>query len=241
MVKEVLSTNQEIKNGLNSIMWDEKLLLESFLSLAQSWIIKLVPTIEEKEIKILDIDKKDLLAKLEKKKGNAKKTFDWTVEDIFYDYDEEKSLKEKWIKFRIREKKENWVSKYYCTLKSKIISHKWRKKLKISHECEFEITDIEKFKELIVKFNLKVTQSRIKDRVSYLLTIKWDETAVVDVDQYHDVNNQYTAPFVEIEWINLKIINIVIRILWLKRNETFKWWANDLFKLWEKRRQKNKK
>jgi adenylate cyclase class IV len=219
---------------LELILLEDKELLKEFINLSESWTIILIPTIEEKEIKILNINKEKLLKKLEEKvnKKYAEKTFDWEVEDIFYDYNE-KSLSSKWIKLRIREKKENWESKYYCTLKKKIIKHKWWKKLKISHECEIEIKDIEKFKTVIWNYKLVETQKRIKDRISYLLNIKWKDFVVVDIDKYHDWH-EYTDSFAEIEWQTLKNINIARKKIWLYKKETFTWWANDLFRKWKK-------
>lgn len=170
----------------------------------------------EKEIKILEIDTKKLFSDLEKL--GAKKTFDWIIHDIYYDFPDWEKLKMEKNKrmFRIRTK---WKEHIY-TIKRK------RKKMWeeegaiIKDEHETSITNIESFQRVLDKYGMTKTREKKKHRVSYALA-----GAEFDIDTYEEI-----PTFLEIEETSRENINFWIRKLNLENHDILLWGSRKIFK-----------
>lgn len=185
----------------------------------------------EEEVKICNIwDKKeDIIKKLEERW--AKKTFEWTVEDKYYDYPDKKNkLKEKSdSSFRIRTKTDqDWNKKYYYTIK-KELSDLEKKELianwvmrdrvvgtRICKEKEFEINDIDKMEKIIHRFGLIESKRKVKHRISYAYYEKWNEENWIkfDFDKYDGKQEM-----VEVEASMGQSINEWINHMWIQNED----------------------
>ncbi len=127
--KKCVEVPENLRNQISNILLDEDELSSLLIFLTSYWFIELSENIwnnfeEESENKILDIDKSKLIEDLES--IWAVKTFEWKVDDDYYDFldmrlDNAKKSWETWRSFRIREKLDStsWdVSRYY-TIKRK--------------------------------------------------------------------------------------------------------------------------
>lgn len=173
----------------------------------------------EKEIKILDINKKKLKKKI--KKEGAKITFDWIIHDTYFDYhkiDKKKkykkasvSLENNWRLFRLRKK---WNLTYF-TIKNKVKDSN----IKVAHEKELPVTCHKRFKRVLKKYWLTKTREKKKQRLSF--ERKWIE---FDIDTY-----KWIPTLLEIEWKSEKQITKWVNRLWLKKNKKKKFWSRRLF------------
>ena len=113
-------------------------------------------TLIEKEIKILDINKKKLIKKL--KKLGAKKTFEGKIHDIYYDtVDTDLAVAKK----RIRLRKKG--SAHLVTMKQNLQA----KNIKACHETEFSVSCHKKTHEVFVSQGLIPQWEKKKKRISY--------------------------------------------------------------------------
>ncbi len=180
----------------------------------------------EKEVKILEINVIEIQQKLEKLW--AKKTFEWFIHDLYYDFqdDDKNELKMDINKrlFRVRQK---WdIHIYTIKRKRNKKSEWWEKWVKIADEWESQITDVVSFKKVLKKYWMKETREKKKYRISYLLD--WCE---FDIDDYYLWDNKnIIPPLLEIEAGTLKEINHWISKLELKWYKIEKWWSRKLFK-----------
>lgn len=155
----------------------------------------------EKEVKILDIDIKDLVEKLEKL--GAERTFEWEIHDVYYDFPNWENLKMEENKrmFRVRKKGEEHI---YTIKRTR--TEMWKKEwAMIKDEHETRISNVESFQKVLEKYGLTRTREKIKHRVSYKLA--WAE---FDIDTY-----KWIPPFLEIEEQSRDAINFWISKLWL--------------------------
>ncbi len=176
----------------------------------------------EKEIKILDVD----LEKLQKKLEDmwAKKSFDWFIHDVYYDFPDDWSHKMEENKrlFRVRQKWETHL--YTIKRKRNKKSDWWEKWYKIADEWEREITDVESFRKVLENYWMTKTREKKKYRISY--AFDWLE---FDIDKYEDI-----PTLLEIEAHNTEEIDKYIKILWLENNITKDFWSRWLYKYYEK-------
>lgn len=179
----------------------------------------------EKEIKILEINVEKIQEKLESLW--AKKTFEWYIHDIYYDFEwwESDSFKmeENDRLFRVRQK---WDIHMY-TIKRKRSKKKdgWEKWYKIADEWEREITDVESFKKVLDKYWMKETREKKKYRISYSL-----DNCEFDIDDYFMWDDRNKIPaLLEIEAHTTKEIDKWIKKLWLESHKKEKWWSRKLF------------
>ena len=160
----------------------------------------------EKEIKILDVNKDELMKRLESLW--AEKTFDWDIHDIYYDFKKwnKKKMEENNRLFRIRRK---WDI-YMYTIKRKRTTQKegWEKWVKIADEWENIITDLDSFVNVIEKYWMEKVREKKKQRVSYRL---WE--LEFDIDKYDDIPH-----LLEIEAKTKEEIDEYIKLLWLENN-----------------------
>ena len=117
----------------------------------------------EKEIKILDINRKTVIKSLENLW--ATKTFDWYIHDIYYDFPWEWSdkMEENKRLFRVRQKWETHL--YTIKRKRNKKSEWWEKWVKIADEWENNITDVESFKKVLEKYWMKKTREKDPRRI----------------------------------------------------------------------------
>jgi len=166
----------------------------------------------EKEIKILDVDKDEIVSKLEYLW--AVKHFEWFIHDVYYDFPNKKTNKMELNNrlFRVRKK---WEINLY-TIKRKRKS-KW---IKIADEQEMNITNIESFSEVLEKYGMEKIREKKKYRISY--SINWLE---FDIDKY-----EWIPTLLEIEAGKKKHIMKYIKILWLSNHTQQKFWSRGLYK-----------
>jgi len=166
----------------------------------------------EKEIKILEINKKKVIKKLEE--FWASKTFEDIVYDVYYDYCDSK-MQDCDRLFRIRQK---WDCLLY-TIKKKEKSDN----LKVCQEQECSITDLEWFKKTLEKYWLVPMREKRKFRVSYKI-----DDVEFDIDEY-----DWIPTFMEIEASDDEIIKDWIKKLWLKNNVKKTFWSRWLFEYYK--------
>ena len=178
--------------------------------------INLIKTMLEVEIKILDIDVEKLTQQLEEMW--AKKTFEWVIHDVYYDFPKGSKLKMEKNKrmFRLRKK---WEEHIY-TIKRKRKSLWNQQWAAIKDEHETPITNIDSFSKVIEKYGMTKTREKVKHRVSY--AFKWGE---FDIDTYDEI-----PAFLEIEEKSREHIDAWIKILKLEDKEILIGGSRKLFK-----------
>lgn len=171
----------------------------------------------EKEIKILEIDKDDVIKKLENLW--AEKSFDGFIHDIYYDFLdwENNKMEENKRLFRVRQKWE--IHLYTIKRKRNKKSEWWEKWVKIADEWENIITDVESFKKVLEKYWMKQVREKKKYRVSYKLG-----NIEFDIDKYEDI-----PTLMEIEAPSSEEIKQYIKKLWLDKNIQKKFWSRKLY------------
>jgi len=170
----------------------------------------------EKEIKILEINEEKLKKDLEELW--AKKTFEWIIHDVYYDFPDWEELKMEKNKrmFRIRTK---WEEHIY-TIKRKR-KKMWEQEWAIiKDEHETPITNIESFSKVLEKYGMTKTREKKKHRISYALA--WAE---FDIDTYEEI-----PTFLEIEESSRENINFWMRKLNLENHDILLWGSRKIFK-----------
>lgn len=168
----------------------------------------------EKEIKVLEINPKEVMEKLESL--GAEKTFEWFIHDIYYDYPSDKIDAEKRI-FRVRKK---WEEHLYTIKKKEKSPH-----TKVAQEHEMPITDIESFTQVLQKYGLLKSREKKKQRYAYSF---WEDVHF-DIDIY-----EWIPPLLEIEWPSYLSIKVWIEKLGLSKNPQKKFGSRWLFKYYNK-------
>lgn len=166
----------------------------------------------EKEIKILEVNKEELIKRLEEL--GAVKTFEDTVCDTYYDYANAK-MEDKKRLFRLRTK---WDCNLY-TIKKKEKGGE----IRISQEKECVVTDIEGFKKTLEKYGLVPTREKTKQRLSYKI-----DHLEFDIDEYEGI-----PTFLEIEASSDEEINIWIEKLGLQNNVRKTFGSRGLFEYYK--------
>lgn len=179
----------------------------------------------EKEIKILDIDVKNIQKKLEELW--AKKTFEWYIHDIYYDFEDEWNDKLKMEEnkrlFRVRQK---WdIHMYTIKRKRNKKNDGWEDWVKIADEWERIITDVESFKKVLEKYGMKETREKKKYRISYALD--WCEFDIDDYFMWDDRNK--IPPLLEIEAKSKDDLFKWVEKLWLQDKQIETWGSRKLF------------
>lgn len=223
---QVISVRDKIEN----IVW--KIPLVKLLLLAKEFgIIQVSDNLinqfqEEKEVKIKEVDREELVSKLEWLW--AVKVFEGFVEDVYYDFWDDYFENIKWkISFRIRRKIwSDWSVKYFYTIKRKMPKNKLKKideqeiELRNCYEEEFEILDYELFIKLIRYFWFYISRAKSKNRVSYQF---WE--IKFDIDDYEGI-----PTVLEIEASSPEVASEYIQKLWLENYETTVSWSRWFFK-----------
>ncbi len=112
----------------------------------------------EIEVKVLEINKKQVLQRLKKLK--AKKIFSGVLKTVYFDFPKNELRKKSQV-LRLRKIK----GKTFLTFKSRLP----KKKTVFSEEIEFEVSDFEKASHFLEHLGFKPVLSYRKKRVSYRL------------------------------------------------------------------------
>lgn len=141
----------------------------------------------EKEIKILEIDKEEIVKKL--LEMGAEKSFEGFVHDIYYDFPNDEEAKNKMEAngrmFRLRQKGEDHI----YTIKNKRKEIAKQEGVVAKDEHETPISNIESFAKVLEKYGMQKIREKKKHRVSYKL-----ENMEFDFDIYENI-----PEFLEIE------------------------------------------
>lgn len=211
---DIVELSDITKREMVNILWQNKL-FELLKRAHADWFIVESDNIinwfeQEREIKILEIDKVQLISDLEEKVW-AEKVFEWLIIDTYFDFDSDHIEKIDWkVSFRIREKRDiKWHSSFYYTIKRKEPEDPDSEVMRVCYEKEFKINNILWFIELLRYFGFYKTRAKKKQRVSYALwKIKFD------IDDY-----KWIPTLLEIEAASEKIAKHHIKSLWLKNNK----------------------
>ncbi|MDC0505983.1 CYTH domain-containing protein [Candidatus Gracilibacteria bacterium] len=178
----------------------------------------------EKEIKILDINQEEIIAKLEA--FGAKRTFEGFVHDVYYDFpeeDENNKMEDNKRLFRVRKKGET----HMYTIKRKRNKKKvgGEKGVKIADEGEREISDVESFQKVLDKYGMEKIREKKKFRISYqLMHLEFD----ID-DYYIGDNSKIIPPLLEIEARSKDELDVMVKKLELQDHRIETWGSRKLF------------
>ena len=214
MPTEVVSVQKFTKLEIENILWKNSL-SELLIKSHEYGLIKLSDNLinwleQEKELKILEIDKAALEDALSNRAG-AKKIFEWLVIDTYYDFHKDHIESMKWkVSFRIREKRDSsGHSTFYYTIKRKEAQDPDSEVMRVCYEKEFKINNVVLFTELLHYLGFYKTRAKKKQRVAYeLWKIKFD------IDDY-----AWIPTLLEIEAATKEIADFYIQGLWLQDNK----------------------
>jgi len=178
----------------------------------------------EKEIKILDINVEKVIKNLEELW--AKKTFEWYIHDIYYDFPDEGSADKMEANKRLFRVRKKWDIHMYTIKRKRNKKSDWGEKwVKIADEGEREITDVESFTKVLEKYGMKQTREKKKFRISYFL-----DNCEFDIDDYfYGEDRTKIPPLLEIEAKTKQEILDFIEKLGLSEHRQEKWGSRKLF------------
>ncbi len=168
---------------------------------------------QEIEIKILGVNKKELEEKLISL--DAKKISESEIFTIFFDTPN-KEIHSKKQTFRLRKKGD----KVFLTLKNKPKSSN----LKIREEIETEVSNFEKTKKIIELLGFQETLSMKKLRTTYKL-----KNTLFEFDKYLE-KYDYIPEFLEIESTDSETIYKYVELLGFKKSDCKNWATGKLIK-----------
>lgn len=161
---------------------------------------------EEIEVKILEIDKKnieDTLVKL-----RAKKIFDGKIETAFYDFKDGSIAKARNV-LRVRKEQDRTELTY-----KKV---NYTKTAKVAEEITVEISDMQEMKEILHNLGLLEIEDTQKIRTSYKL-----DSLRFDIDHYLGAYS-FIPDFLEIEAPNIKLIHRSAKELGFQEKDCLAW------------------
>lgn len=174
---------------------------------------------KEIEVKILKINKNQIVKKLKKLK--AKKTFNGIIQGEYFDYPNNKLEKNKEL-LRLR----TAGKKVFLTYKGK----REQSKVKSCEEKEIEVSDFDKMKEILLTIGFEVKGSTIKKhRVSFQLG-KTHFEIETPLEEY-----SFIPPFMEIESTSERNIYKYAKILGYSTKDCLNWTGNDVIKHYRKK------
>jgi adenylate cyclase class 2 len=166
---------------------------------------------KEIEMKVIDIDQKEIEAKL--LQMGAKKTFDGLMITHFYDYPDHRIQKAKDL-IRLR-KKENTT---FLTFK-KYVTHATAK---VREEYEVNVSDFDATDAILKNLGLNITLTIKKMRTSYQL-----DGTTFDFDTHMD-EYSYIPVFFEIESKSVNMIQQYVKLLGIKEDAVKAWTFFDI-------------
>jgi len=173
---------------------------------------------EEIEVKILDINRKELEKKLISL--GAKKIFEGEIYASFFDY-KDNSIRKKNNTMRLRKEGNKTVLTY-----KKPVKHE---SIKIRKEYETEVSDFKTAKKILESLGLKEWKILKKRRISYKLNnvrFEFDK----HIDQY-----SYVPEFLEIEAKSIEDIYKYAKLLGYKEEDCKPWTIMNLEKYYSKK------
>ncbi len=171
----------------------------------------------EKEIKILEINKEEIVAQL--LELWAEKTFEGFVHDIYYDFPDDapkNKMEANGRMFRLRQK---WEEHIY-TIKNKRKKIKKKEGVVAKDEHETPISNIESFAKVLEKYGMSTSREKKKHRASYAL-----DGMEFDFDIYENI-----PEFLEIEGPDGDTIQAWVVKLGLEEYEQMLGWSRKIFK-----------
>jgi adenylate cyclase, class 2 len=175
---------------------------------------------KEIEVKILEINKNKIIAKL--KKMGAKKSFDGVIQGEYFDYSDNRLDKNKEL-LRLR----NAGKKVFLTYKKK----QKKGKVKCCEEKEIEVSDYDTLKEILIQIGLKVKNETMKKhRASYALE-KTHFEIETPLEKY-----SFIPPFMEIESTSAKTIYEYAKLLGYSEKDCLNWSGNGVIKFYKKKK-----
>jgi len=164
---------------------------------------------KEVEIKILEIDKKEIIDKL--KKAGAKKIFEGDVENIFYDF-ENKRLFSQGKKLRLRK----LGDRFQLTFKGK----KEKGVAKIRDEYEVYFDDDTPIKKILEELGLReINRYCVKHRISFVI-----EDVRFEIDDFKKI-----PAYLEIEGPSVKKIKKYVKKLGFSMDDIKSYSSRDVF------------
>jgi adenylate cyclase, class 2 len=174
---------------------------------------------KETEIKILEIDKESIEAKINELGG--KKIFDDEIHTTIFDF-KDNYLKENKSLLRLRKE----GNEHYLVFKK----NEQKKELKTADEIHVKIDDFNKTKTILNHMGLSVVEDNLKHRTSYRV-----EDVRFDIDEFKD-NYIYIPAFLEIESNNINNIYKYAELLGFKKEDCRPWNFFDLKKHYSKQK-----
>lgn len=237
----VLEDSEKQKNGqlLNNNVWylfeNTKKDINSILSAEKQKDIEI-------EIKILEINKDEIIKKLEELWAELK--FSGIISDVHFKFEDTK-----WAKLRIRKKQKDWKKpKFSYTIKRKLKSENGAK---ISDEIKWKIENMDEFFVDLEKFGLKYIlekdwnidsikekwlQEILDKKIIYDRKKEKHRTSYIFEDVRFDIDEYDWIPvFMEIEANSTDKINDYIKVLWLENYKTSDVGSKWLFKMYGKK------
>ncbi len=172
---------------------------------------------EEHEVKILEVNRKDLESKL--MKLGAKKIYKGSLQTIFYDFKNRSLLKNKSL-IRIRS---DGQKNYLCS-KKPILNDD----IKIMDENETEVSNLDEIKKILESIGL----------IPFLVTRKRRKSFSIngthfDFDKYLD-QHDYIPEFLEIESTSKDEIMRYCKLLGFNKTDIKSWTTKDLIEYYKK-------
>jgi adenylate cyclase, class 2 len=175
---------------------------------------------KEIEVKILEIDKKQIVSKL--KKMGAKKSFDGIIQGEFFDFSDNRLDKNKEM-LRLRTAGE----KVFLTYK---IKQQKEGKVKCCEEKEIQVSDYNTLKEIFLQIGLVIKKETMKKhRVSYSLN-KTHFEIETPIENY-----SFIPPFMEIESNSVENIYKNAKLLGYSEKDCLNWTDGDVIKFYKKK------
>jgi len=171
----------------------------------------------EKEIKILEINKDEIVAKLIEL--GAEKTFEGFIHDIYYDFPDDapkNKMDANGRMFRLRKK---WEEHIY-TIKNKRKEVKKKEWVVAKDEHETPISNIDSFSKVLEKYGME----RIREKKKYRISYKLDDMEF-DFDLY-----EWIPELLEIEGPDWDTIQSWVMKLGLENYEQMLGWSRKIFK-----------
>lgn len=166
---------------------------------------------EEKEVKILDVDRNKLSEKL--MSLGAKKISDGEINASFFDYPD-KSIRNNEKTVRLRKVGD----KVFLTFKSPIPHDS----VKIKKEYEIEVSDFDKSKKILESLGLSEWLTMRKHRITYLI-----DNIRFEFDKHHD-QYEFVPEFLEIEAEDIDTIYKYAELLGYKKEDCKPWTVLDI-------------
>jgi len=177
---------------------------------------------KEIEVKILDINRKEIEKKLISL--GAKKIFEGVLEARYFDF-KDFSLKKKHITLRLRKE----AGRTVLTFKKKIADAR----LKIREEREIEVSDFNTAKTILKLIGLKDFSGMKKERTSYAL-----KDVKFEIEKYLG-NYSFVPEFVEIESERKEILKKYVKLLGFNPEDCKPWTMIDTVRHYQKKKRKH--